>query len=121
MFKTWTPNYCTLKGVATIQGLQCLIGNVLSVIITIIGLAAFVMLILGSFRYMVSGGNSKGTESARQTITFAIVGIVVALSAFLILNLIAAFTGVEEIQEFKIPDSDFAENVLFMKEGGGPQ
>jgi hypothetical protein len=114
----WTPDYCVIDGVATIQGFQCLIGNVLSVAITLIGLAAFVMMIYGSFRYMLSGGNTKGIEDARHTITYAVVGIVLALSAYIILNLIAAFTGVEEITKFEIPDSDFAAGVAPQPEDG---
>lgn len=96
----------TSTGVATIQGLQCLIANILSVSLTFIGLAGFVMIIYGSFKYLLSGGNSKGTESARSTITFAVVGLVVALSAFIILNLVAEFTGVDLIRQFTIPSSD---------------
>jgi hypothetical protein len=101
----WSDRYCVMDGVATIQGLQCLIGNVFSVAITFIGLAAFVMLIIGAFGYLLSGGNSKGTETARNTITFAVIGIVVALSAFIILNFVSVFTGVEEITNFAIPES----------------
>jgi hypothetical protein len=88
--------------VATIQGLQCLVANVLSVAIQAIGLAGFAMLIVGSFRYMLSGGNSKGAESAKNTVTFAVVGLVVALTAFIILRLLAEFTGVSTILEFRL-------------------
>ncbi len=88
--------------VATIQGLQCLIGNVLQVAVTVVGLAGFVMLIFGAFKYQLSGGDSKATQEARSTLTFAIVGIAVVLSAYIILNLISAFTGVEVIKEFRI-------------------
>jgi hypothetical protein len=91
--------------VATIQGLECLIANVFTVIITLIGLSAFVMLIVGSVRWLVSGGNSSNLDKAKSTMTYAIIGIVVTLSAFIVINLIAGFTGVESIKEFKIPTS----------------
>jgi hypothetical protein len=94
------------EDVATIQGLQCLIGNVLLIVVSLIGFAGFVMLVVGSFRYLLSGGNSKGTETAQKTMTFAVVGLVVALSSFIILNLLAAFTGVSIIKNFRIPDSN---------------
>ncbi len=96
---------CQSGGVATIQGIECLIANVLSVAITLIGITGFVMMILGAFRYLVSGGNSKETETARKTLTYAVIGLVVALSSYVILNLIAEFTGVESILKFDIPDS----------------
>jgi len=91
--------------VATIQGLECLIANLFTVIITLIGLAAFVMLIVGSVRWLMSGGNSSALDKARNTMTYAIIGIVVALSAFIALNLIAGFTGVDTVLEFRIPTS----------------
>lgn len=92
--------------VATIQGLECLIANVFTVIITLIGLAAFVMLIVGSVRWLMSGGNASSIEKARNTMTYAVIGIVVALSAFIVINLISGFTGVETIRTFSIPTSE---------------
>lgn len=88
--------------VATIQGLQCLLANVLSVAITLIGIIAFFIFIISSFQIMTSGSNSKGLESAKGSMTYAVVGIVVALSAFLILNLISSFTGIN-LTQFIIP------------------
>jgi hypothetical protein len=102
--ETWSGD-CVEGNVATIQGLRCMIANILSVAITAIGFAGFVMLLVGSFRYLFSGGNSKGTETAKNTITFAVIGLVVALSSFVILNLIAEFTGVKTILEFVIPEA----------------
>lgn len=96
----------TDSDVATIQGIQCLLGNIFTVIITVIGLAAFVMFVVAAFRYLMSGGNTKGTETARNTMTFAVIGIVVALSGFILLNVFAAFTGVEDVTIITIPSSD---------------
>lgn len=90
------------RGVATIQGFRCLIGNVLSVSMTVIGLVGFVMLIYGGFKLMLSGGQSESLKKARGTITFVVAGIVLALSAFVILNLIAQFTGVQNITNFNL-------------------
>ncbi len=94
------------QDVATIQGLECLIANVFTVIITLIGLAAFVMFIIGSVLWLTSGGSAEGTKKARDTLTYAVIGIVIALSAFIVLNLIAGFTGVDKIKEFIIPTSN---------------
>ena len=92
--------------VATLQGLECMIANVFTVIIGVIGLAGFVMFIIGSFRYLTSGGNSKGTETAKNTFTFAVIGLIVALSGFILLNLLSTFTGISVLTEFSIPSSD---------------
>ena len=90
--------------VATIRGLQCLVANILMVAITIIGLAGFVMMIFGSIKLMVSGGQAKGTEEAKNTLTYAVIGLAVALSAFFIINIIASFTGIDMIKQFSIPE-----------------
>ncbi len=92
--------------VPTIQGFQCLIGNVLMVAVRLIGLVGFIMMIYGAFTYMLSGGSSKAADNAKNTLTFAVVGLVVALSAIIILNLLAAFTGINIITEFRIPQAD---------------
>lgn len=105
--QSWSDGVCTysdgINTVATIQGLQCLLANVLSVAVTIIGLIAFFIFMISSIKIMVSGGNSKGIEEAKGAMTYAVVGIVVALSAFLILNLLSSFTGINFTQ-FIIPD-----------------
>jgi flagellar basal body-associated protein FliL len=73
----------------------------------VIGLAGFVMFIFGAVRYMFSGGNTQHAQTARQMMTYSVIGLVVALSAFIIINLIANFTGVSIITRFGIPTSDF--------------
>ncbi len=92
-------------GVPTIQGLECLIANVFTVIITLIGLGGFVMFIIGAFLWMTAGSNPKNIDSAKKTFTYAVLGMVLALSAFIIINLIADFTGVSVIKTFRIPTS----------------
>lgn len=94
------------QDVATIQGLECLIANVFTVIITIIGLAGFVMFVIAGITWMVSGGDTNKVSNARNSMTYAVVGMVVALSAFIVLNLIASFTGISIITQFRIPISD---------------
>ncbi|NCN87800.1 MAG: hypothetical protein GW941_02800 [Candidatus Pacebacteria bacterium] len=91
--------------VATIQGFACLISNVLGVAITLIGMLALVMFIVASFRYLTFGSNSKSAEQAKDTFTYAVAGLVVALSSFIILNLISNFTGVD-VTSFVIPGAD---------------
>lgn len=100
---SWT-GVCISKtdtDVATLQGIQCLVANLLSTFLTLVGIAAFIMLIISSFRILFSGGNSQVMEKAKNSVTYAIIGLVVAVGAFVILNLIAEFTGVKTILEFR--------------------
>ena len=89
--------------VATLQGAECVVQNILGIAMTAIGIAAFVMLLIGSFLYLTSGGNPKSTDAAKKTLTMAITGIVVALLGWIIINFISVFTGVgEKITIFRI-------------------
>ena len=92
----------TNPDVATVQGLECLVRNILNIAVTAVGIAAFVMFLVGSFLYLTSGGNPKGTEAGQKTITFAIIGVVVSLTGFIALNFITTFTGVESIKTFTL-------------------
>lgn len=86
--------------VPTIQGLECLVANILASAITLIGIVAFVMFLIGGFRYLTAGSNSKGVEAGKNSISFAILGIVVALASFMLLNIISNLTGVKTILQF---------------------
>lgn len=98
----WAEGTCVIDDVATIQGIECLVGNILNIAISAIGLAAAVMFVVGSFLLLTSGGNPKGTDAAKKTISYAIMGLIVALSAWIILNFVSVFTGNTSILQFGI-------------------
>lgn len=56
--------------------------NVLSLIV---GVAAVIMIMIGGFKYVTSGGDTNATASAKNTLIYAVVGlIVVALAQFIV-------------------------------------
>ncbi len=62
--------------------------KVANVLIFIIGAVAVIMLIIGGLRYVLSSGNSSAVEGAKNTILYAIIGIVVASLAFAAVNFV---------------------------------
>jgi hypothetical protein len=86
---------------ATIGDLQQVFQNVVSALIALAGIALFVMLVVGGVKYITSGGDPKATEGAKNTITYAIGGLVLILVSYLILVIIQAITGVK-VTQFKI-------------------
>lgn len=63
-------------------------------ILLIIGLISVIMLIYGGLRYILSGGDNKKVTDAKNTILYAIIGLIVALLAYAIVNfVITAITG----------------------------
>lgn len=84
--------------VATIKDLEVVFGNVVRAALGFAGIALFILLIVGGFRYITSGGDPKATEGAQKTITSAIVGLILVLLAYLVLVLIKTITGVDVTQ-----------------------
>ena len=49
---------------------------------------AIIMLVFGGFRYIVSGGDSKKVTDAKNTILYAIIGLVISFLAYAIVNFV---------------------------------
>ncbi|HUD06034.1 MAG TPA: pilin [Candidatus Saccharimonadales bacterium] len=64
------------------------ISNILNLIFTIVGAVAFLFVILGGFKYVVSGGDPQSTAKAKNTIIYAAVGLIITLVASLIVNFV---------------------------------
>lgn len=62
--------------------------TITNVLLFLIGAISVIMLIIGGIRYTISGGDSAAVTSAKNTILYAIVGIIVALLAYAIVNFV---------------------------------
>lgn len=62
--------------------------NIINLMLYAVGIIAVIVLIIGAIRYVVSGGDQKAVSSAKDTILYAIIGIVVAFMAFAIVNFV---------------------------------
>ncbi|MEX0934226.1 MAG: hypothetical protein WDZ42_00320 [Candidatus Saccharimonadales bacterium] len=63
--------------------------TVANTLLLLLGAIAVIMLIIGGIRYVVSQGDSSAIESARNTILYAIIGIVIAFLAFAAVRFVA--------------------------------
>ncbi len=88
--------------VATLQCLEPLFRNIVVSILTLSGVAMFVMLVVGGFTFLLSAGDPKKLESAKHTIQYAIIGMILIVASYLILRLIEVFTGVK-VTDFVVP------------------
>ncbi|MBR2994449.1 hypothetical protein IKF32_00825 [Candidatus Saccharibacteria bacterium] len=62
--------------------------QVTNVILYIVGIIAVIMLIIGGIKYVLSGGDSKKVTDAKNTVLYAIIGLVIAFLAFAIVNFV---------------------------------
>lgn len=92
------------EGVATLQCLVPLFENIVKAVVAFGGIALLLMLLVGGFNFLFSAGDPKKLEQARGTISQAVVGLLIMSAAYLIINLIGKFTGVESITTFSIPE-----------------
>ncbi len=80
------------NGVASLKCLPVVFSNIVRAGLMFAGTVALFLLIWGGFLYVRSGGDPKQTQSARQMITYAILGLILILSSFGIIYLIAYLT-----------------------------
>ena len=62
--------------------------TITNVLLFIIGAISVIMLIIGGIRYVVSGGDSSAVTAAKNTILYAVIGIIVALLAYALVNFV---------------------------------
>jgi hypothetical protein len=68
--------------------------TVVNVLLYVIGAISVVMLIFGGIRYTISGGDSSRVTAAKNTIMYALIGLVVAFLAYAIVNwVLGSLTG----------------------------
>ena len=80
---------------AELIGPNGVLTNITNTILYILGIISIVMLIFGGLRYITSGGDSKKVTDAKNTILYAIVGLVIALLSFAIVNFVLNALGIQ--------------------------
>jgi Type IV secretion system pilin len=66
-----------------------IISNAISIMLIVTVILALIYLILGGITWITSGGDKSKVETARKRLTFAVVGLVIALGAFFIISIIS--------------------------------
>ncbi len=86
-----------VTGIVTNQtgGFQGLVIQITNIIVGIVGSVAVLALIYGGLRYVISAGNEDDIEKAKNIIMYAIIGIVVIIIAYVIVQGIAGLFGVQ--------------------------
>lgn len=83
-----TSNSCATTIPDPSGGVTATIKKIINILSVIIGAIAVVMIIIGGFRYITSAGSAEGTKAARQTIIYAIVGLVIVALAQIIVHFV---------------------------------
>ena len=62
--------------------------RITNTVLYIVGIISVVMLIYGGLRYILSGGDSKKVTDAKNTILYAIIGLIISILAYAIVNFV---------------------------------
>jgi hypothetical protein len=62
--------------------------KVVNTMLFILGIVAVIMIIIGGIRYVVSAGDSSAITGAKNTILYSVIGLVVAILAYAIVNFV---------------------------------
>lgn len=65
-----------------------LVRTVISALSIVVGAVSVIMIIVGGFRYVISGGDSNATSGAKNTIMYAVIGLIVVLFAQVIVSFV---------------------------------
>jgi hypothetical protein len=60
--------------------------RIVNLIIYLTASLSILMVVIGAFKYVISGGEGSQTKSAKDTILYALVGLFVAISSFAIVR-----------------------------------
>ena len=74
--------------------LSRLIGNLLNLAVGLVGLTLLIMLVRGGYQYITAGGDKEAVQKAVKTMSTALIGAVILLSLFAIIQIVEVLFGI---------------------------
>ncbi len=75
-------------------GSNSVVKNIVNTLLYIVGAVSVLMLIYGGIRYTISGGDEKSITAAKNTILYSVIGLVVAIAAYAVVNWVVGIFSV---------------------------
>jgi len=75
-------------GGAKTSNLSTAIKTVVNTLLFVIGVIAVIMIVIGGLKYTTSNGDSNQVTSAKNTILYAVIGLIVAIMAYALVNFV---------------------------------
>ena len=83
---TDNPGQCNTAGEDATTKINNIVHTIVNLLSAVVGIVAVIMIIVGGFRYITSGGNDTSVTGAKNTILYAIIGLVVVALAQIIVR-----------------------------------
>ena len=79
---------------APLRTLNIVFGSFIRSAIGLVALTSIVFIVIGGIKYLTAGADKEGASQAQRTITYGIIGLIVTISAWMILSLLGTFLDV---------------------------
>lgn len=93
----FTQQFTDAAGIQSDAELPTIIGNIVYIILSFLGIVAVLIILLGGFKWMTAAGDDSKVEKAKKLIYSGIIGLVIIFAAFAIavfvLNSLSSATG----------------------------
>jgi hypothetical protein len=84
---------CSTNGESVADKVNRILKRIVNFLSALIGVVAVIMIIFGGFRYITSGGSDTSVASAKNTILYAIIGLIIVALAQLIVRFVVKLIG----------------------------
>lgn len=84
----YNANNATVNNFTGTKNFEDSIINIINAIIGVLGLVAVVIIIVGGIQYMTSTGDAGKVKKAKDTILYGVIGLVICVLAFAIVNFV---------------------------------
>src|SRR4051812_11673489 len=81
-----TAGQCQASGTDATAQINNIVHTTVNLLSFIVGIVAVIMIMIGGFRYITSGGNDTSVTAAKNTILYAVIGLVVVALAQIIVR-----------------------------------
>lgn len=94
---------CVVDDVVTIKCAEVIFERLLTISSSLVLLVLFIMLIVGAFKYLTSGGEAEKLAGAQNTLKFAFIGTFLFIGSYLFLNVLQTlFLGGKNGSEYNL-------------------
>lgn len=96
----WSSDCLYNNSVATLNCVPIVFQRFILAALVFAGTIAVIIIIVSGIKFLLSGGDAKKVEGAKKSITFAIIGLIIILSASFIISMLGQITGVTCLNSF---------------------
>lgn len=90
-----TPTPGNSNAVATVAAFSFLLGNIIAFFTVVAGIIFIFQFLIGGFNWLTSSGDKAKLETAQQKLINSVIGLVIVLSAYALISLMAAVLGID--------------------------